>query len=85
MSLSLADGVSIAETDDGAVLLDERTGRYWRLNGSGARLLQALLAGRDVGQAALDAAAGASVAADRAARDAAGLVDKLRGAGLVTA
>lgn len=47
MSLSLADGVSIAETDDGAVLLDERTGRYWRLNGSGARLLQALLAGRD--------------------------------------
>ncbi len=85
VSLSLADGVSIARTDDGAVLLDERTGRYWRLNGSGARLLQALLDGRDTRQAALDAAAGATVPADRAARDAAGLVDKLRGAGLVTA
>ncbi|MER7765577.1 lasso peptide biosynthesis PqqD family chaperone [Kitasatospora sp. NPDC096140] len=84
MSLNLADGVSIAETDDGAVLLDERSGRYWRLNGSGARVLQGLLAGRDAREAAVDAAGGARVAPEQAAQDAAGLLAKLRAAGLVT-
>jgi hypothetical protein len=84
VSLSLADGVSIAETDDGAVLLDERSGRYWRLNGSGARVLQGLLTGQGARDAALSAATGAAVAPDRATRDAARFLDELRTAGLVT-
>ncbi|SOB81274.1 lasso peptide biosynthesis PqqD family chaperone [Streptomyces sp. 1331.2] len=84
MPLNLADGVSIAETDDGAVLLDERSGRYWRLNGSGARVLQGLLAGRGAREAAVEAAAGARVAPEQAEQDAAALLAKLRTAGLVT-
>lgn len=36
--------ISVAETDDGTVLLDEKSGKYWQLNRSGAVILQTLLA-----------------------------------------
>ncbi|MGP3967533.1 lasso peptide biosynthesis PqqD family chaperone [Streptomyces sp. 6N223] len=44
--------VSMAETDDGAVLLHQRTGRYWQLNPTGVRVLRDLLDGRTHEQAA---------------------------------
>ncbi|KUN61409.1 hypothetical protein AQJ46_36790 [Streptomyces canus] len=84
MSITLADGVSLAETDGGAVLLDERSGRYWQLNASGARVLHRLLAGDTAAEAGAAAANGASVPAERAAGDAHTLLEKLRHAGLVS-
>ncbi|GAA1346148.1 hypothetical protein GCM10009660_37800 [Catellatospora bangladeshensis] len=47
MTLRLADHVSVTRTEDGAVLLDERTGRYWQLNPAGSAVLHTLLDGGD--------------------------------------
>nr|WP_078590844.1 lasso peptide biosynthesis PqqD family chaperone [Streptomyces sp. SID5468] len=65
------------------VLLDERSGRYWQLNATGATVLEALL---DTGDEALAAAAlreRCPSAGDRAERDVGRLVAMLRDAGLV--
>jgi Coenzyme PQQ synthesis protein D (PqqD) len=43
MNLRLRADVSTVETDDGLVLLDERSGKYYRLNSSGAVVLRALV------------------------------------------
>lgn len=51
MTLSLAQHVSLTSTEDGAVLLDERTGRYWQLNSTGFVVLHTLLEGGDQEQA----------------------------------
>lgn len=45
MTLSLRRDVVLNEVDDGLVLLNERTGRYWHLNGTAERMLRELLAG----------------------------------------
>ncbi|GAA5708185.1 MULTISPECIES: lasso peptide biosynthesis PqqD family chaperone [Streptomyces] len=45
MNFALAPEVSVTDTEHGTVLLDERTGRYWLLNGTGALALRALLDG----------------------------------------
>jgi len=45
MTFTLAPEVSVTDTEHGTVLLDERTGRYWLLNGTGALALRALLDG----------------------------------------
>lgn len=37
--------VSLCETDNSAVILNERTGRYWQLNETGAGILRSLLHG----------------------------------------
>ncbi|MBO4256232.1 lasso peptide biosynthesis PqqD family chaperone [Streptomyces griseorubiginosus] len=83
MSITLAEGVSVAETDSGAVLLDERSGRYWQLNAAGARVLNRLLSGDTPARAGIVAANGASVPAERTEADAHALLEKLRQAGLV--
>lgn len=51
MTLRLAEHVSLTSTEDGAVLLDERTGRYWQLNSTGFVVLHTLLEGGDQEQA----------------------------------
>lgn len=53
MSFHLRDDVSLAETANGAVLLDESSGRYWQTNATGALVLRALLDGKsdaEIGQ-----------------------------------
>ncbi|MEU5186599.1 lasso peptide biosynthesis PqqD family chaperone [Streptomyces klenkii] len=45
MSLALRHNVCATDTEDGMVLLDEVTGRYWQLNGTAALILRALLGG----------------------------------------
>lgn len=45
MPLRLRADIATTDTDDGLVLLDERTGRYWQLNPTGAYVLHALLEG----------------------------------------
>ncbi|MET9297202.1 lasso peptide biosynthesis PqqD family chaperone [Streptomyces sp. NPDC003077] len=79
---SLHDHVTAAETSDGMVLLDRRTGRYWQLNTTAALILRALLDGTSREKAALFLTDRHPSAADRAAADVAALVRALRDAGL---
>ncbi|MGW5557525.1 lasso peptide biosynthesis PqqD family chaperone [Micromonospora sp. NPDC003944] len=46
MTLALAPEVTAADTSNGLVLLDQRSGRYWQLNGTGAATVRMLLDGR---------------------------------------
>lgn len=83
MSRLCAD-VSACPTDDGMVLLDERTGRYWQLNTTGAAVLQALLDGATPEQITDRLAAARPVTHPRAAADVTALLDQLTRAKLVT-
>lgn len=69
--------VSACATDDGMVLLDERGGRYWQLNGTGALVVQALLDGATPEQIAERLAATRPVSGERAASDVTALVGHL--------
>jgi hypothetical protein len=84
MSWQLRADVSIADTDDGMVLLDERAGRYWQLNPTGALVLRKLLDGAAPHQVAQTLADRHAVSAEQAAADLAALLERLRTAGLVT-
>lgn len=84
MTLRLRADVSVTDTDDGLVLLDERAGRYWQLNRTGALVLQTLLDGGTPEDAAEALATQHAVTAERAAADVAALLAHLRAAGLVT-
>lgn len=69
--------VSACATDDGMVLLDERAGRYWQLNGTGALAVQALLDGATPEQIAERLAATRPVTRERAIADVSALVGQL--------
>lgn len=84
MIVTLHPDVSTTDTEDGRVLLDERTGCYFQLNRSGALVLDALLTGADAGQAAHLLTQRYTVTHDRAATDVIALIHDLRTAGLVT-
>jgi hypothetical protein len=83
VTLHLREKVSIAETEDGTVLLDEQKGRYWQLNASAGQVLRVLLDRGTVEDAAADLAARYPVSAPDATRDVTELVDQLRAAGLL--
>ncbi|MBV8543037.1 MAG: lasso peptide biosynthesis PqqD family chaperone [Pseudonocardiales bacterium] len=82
--MRLRTDVSTADTDDGAVLLDERAGRYWQLNPTGALVLRLLLEGTAPHRVAQALAERHTVGTERAAADVAALLRHLRTAGLVT-
>lgn len=82
--LRLRDDVSITETEDNVVLLDERAGEYFQLNPSGALALRTLLDGGTPEQAARVLTEQFDVDDERAGRDVSALVTDLRAAGLVT-
>lgn len=84
MTLRLRADVSTADTDDGLVLLDERAGRYWQLNLTGAFVLRTLLDGGTPQEAAKLLADRHAVTTERAAADVATLLERLHAAGLVT-
>jgi hypothetical protein len=84
MTWRLRADVSTADTDDGMVLLDERAGRYWQLNATGALVLRKLLDGAAPHQVAQTLADRHPVSSEQAAADVAALVERLRTAGLVT-
>ncbi|MEV0500671.1 lasso peptide biosynthesis PqqD family chaperone [Streptomyces spectabilis] len=52
MTFALKPDVTATDTDDGLVLLDQRSGRYWQLNRSGATTLRLLLDGHTPEEAA---------------------------------
>lgn len=83
MAFTLRDGISIAEVDYGTALLDEDRGEYWNLNPTGALILQTLLAGGTVEQAAHAVAEQYAVDPETAGLDTRQLVDELCSAGLV--
>lgn len=83
MTLKLRAGVFTADTEDGIALLDEDSGRYWKLNPTGALVLRTLLAGGTPAQAARELMQHYAVDIDNAGQDVAELVTELRSAGLV--
>ncbi|MGH4011996.1 MAG: lasso peptide biosynthesis PqqD family chaperone [Pseudonocardiaceae bacterium] len=83
MTVQLRADVSTAATDDGMVLLDERVGRYWQLNPTGAVVLRLLLDGAAPRQVAQTLADRHAVSAAQAAADVAALLERLHTAGLV--
>jgi hypothetical protein len=84
MTLTLHPDISTTDTDDGRVLLDERTGRYFQLNPSGALILDALATGADAQQIAHLLTQRYTIAHDRAITDVTALINHLRTAGLIT-
>lgn len=80
----LRPDVTACATDDGMVLLDERAGRYWQLNRTGALVVQALLDGDTPEHAARRLAATGPVAHERAVADVTALVAHLEKEKLVT-
>ncbi|MFF4666825.1 lasso peptide biosynthesis PqqD family chaperone [Streptomyces sp. NPDC001282] len=79
----LRTDVACCPTSEGMVLLDERNGRYWQLNATGATVLQALLDGASPQQITDRLAATRPVLRERAAADVTALLDRLTRCGLV--
>lgn len=83
MTVKLRDGVSVADTDYGVVLLDEVSGEFWNLNPTGALVLRALLADGSVEQATRELSEQYAVDRESASRDVQELVTALNSAGLI--
>ncbi|WKX70384.1 lasso peptide biosynthesis PqqD family chaperone [Streptomyces sp. XD-27] len=75
--------VSLAETDDGAVLLHQRTGRYWQLNRTGVQVLRRLTEGWPAERIAAELAARHRIDTDAAHRDVTRLIEGLASARLL--
>ncbi|MER7394613.1 lasso peptide biosynthesis PqqD family chaperone [Streptomyces sp. NPDC000151] len=73
----------MTKNDDGVVLLDERRGDYWQLNGTGAAVLDTLLEGGTTADAVRLLSAHHRVPADQAGADVRQLIASLRDAHLV--
>ncbi|GLZ31280.1 hypothetical protein Lesp02_34680 [Lentzea sp. NBRC 105346] len=80
MKWQLEPHVSFAETGDGMVLLDERTGRYFQLNTTGVAVLRVLQSGGDPVSSLVQRYPGA---AERIARDVEQVMEALIDRGLV--
>lgn len=83
MALRLRDDVSMVDDAGSAVLLDERTGRYFQLNRTGTSIVRGLLDGHSVDDTAQRLARRHPVPVDRARTDVLRLLDQLADAGLV--
>lgn len=83
MALRLRDGVSVADTEYGVVLLDEVSGEFWNLNPTGALVLRALLAEGSVERATEELTVQYAVDRENASRDVRELLTALTTAGLI--
>lgn len=83
--MRLHPDVISTDTDDGTVLLNERTGRYWQLNKTGARVLQGLLDGQEAAGIAAELADRYGIGLQQAERDVTAVIERLSGAKLVIA
>lgn len=83
MPLRLHPDVSAITTDDGTILLHQRTGRYWQLNPTGADVLRHLLDGQPSEQIAADLAARYHITPQQAQHDVTSVIEHLRIADLV--
>jgi coenzyme PQQ synthesis protein D (PqqD) len=80
--LRLRRDVTACDTEGGMVLLDERAGRYWQLNATGARVLRGLLDGATPAQLAEQLAARHAVPRAEVAADVEALIAQLAAARL---
>ncbi|MEU0772034.1 lasso peptide biosynthesis PqqD family chaperone [Streptomyces albogriseolus] len=83
MTYILEPDVIATDVEDGVVLLDQRTGRYWQLNRSGAATLRLLLDGNSAEEAARELTRNRPEAAERARTDVRALLASLVKARLV--
>lgn len=83
MAYTLPPEVTAADADDGLMLLDQRNGRYWQLNGTGAVTLRLILDGYSPAAAAARLSREFPEAAERASADVAALLSALLEAHLV--
>jgi hypothetical protein len=83
MTFSLVSHVTITTTEHGMVALNQRTGRYFQLNGTGAEVLTWLLDGHSVASAAANLGNQHPDAADRAENDVNNLIQALREAKVI--
>ena len=83
MTLKLRDGVLLTEVEYGIAVLDEDRGQYWKLNPTGALVLQTLLTGGSPAHAAEELTKQYAVDIDSASQDVQEVVAELRSAGLV--
>lgn len=81
----LPSDVTFTPAEHGAVLLNQRTGRYWVVNDTGATVLRDILAGGTI-MGAVDqlAALYRDTPREQIENDSRALIDKLVAAGLVT-
>jgi hypothetical protein len=84
MPLRFGDNVSTAETDYGAVLLDERAGAYWELNPTATLVVRTLLDGGEEADAAAALVREFDIDQAQALRDVETLVGQLRSSGLAS-
>jgi coenzyme PQQ synthesis protein D (PqqD) len=84
MNLTLADHVSVTETEDGVVLLDQRAGRYWQLNQTAALVLRCLLDGGTPEAARSVLQNCCSVSPEQADRDVTALIGSLHASVVIT-
>ncbi|MBW4718368.1 lasso peptide biosynthesis PqqD family chaperone [Saccharothrix obliqua] len=84
MTVQLCDTVTLTETEDGAVLLDRRSGEYWQLNGTGSLIVTSLLRGDTPADVADAVARAYRIDADRATTDVTALITDLTNAHLLT-
>ncbi|MCX4639694.1 lasso peptide biosynthesis PqqD family chaperone [Streptomyces sp. RPA4-5] len=85
MPVRLHPDVVATDTDDGTVLLNERTGRYWQLNATGGHVLRQLLDGHEATRIAAEVADRHRIDHQRAELDVAAVIEQLRTAQLVIA
>lgn len=84
MRLQFRSDVSTADTEYGTVPLDERSGRYWQLNATGALVVRKLIAGGTESEAITALVEEFEVDESQAREDVVTLLAGLRSAGLVT-
>ncbi|GGZ37661.1 hypothetical protein GCM10010365_68000 [Streptomyces poonensis] len=85
MTFTLAPDVVPTDTEHGTVLLDERRGRYFKLNATGTLVLRALLDGASGERAAALLQERYGIDAERARADVSALIDAVCAARLARA
>lgn len=83
MSLRISQHVSMADTEYGAVLLDERDGRYWQLTPTATVVVTELRRGGGVDAAVAELTRTFAVSEETARKDTLTLVEHLRGLGVM--
>lgn len=83
MTVRLRPDVVTTDTDHGTVLLDLLTGRYWQLNPTGTRILNALREGRTPDRIATELAETHGLPIERANADVTATIVELQAAKLV--
>ncbi|CQR59433.1 lasso peptide biosynthesis PqqD family chaperone [Streptomyces leeuwenhoekii] len=81
--MRLHPDIVIAETEDGAVLLHQRTGRYWQLNTTGMAVIESLTSGETLAEITHRMAKRYGLPAEQVRQDVEAVVHQLHAAQIV--